>query len=134
MAASPAVRLGCPEEAYIVAILASQATDRVQLQVSQTSNDFSTKYTRPSQHIQQRLEHLELRARTILSPCADLTEKMCGVEFVGAGVRAQGRWLEEVGLDGLGLRVRPRAGCGLVSTALVVSGFQGWRASYLSCR
>lgn len=47
---------------------------------------------------------------------------MCGVEFVGAGVRAQGRWLEEVGLDGLGVGVRPSAECSLVSTALVVSG------------
>lgn len=59
---------------------------------------------------------------------------MCGVEFVGAGVRAQGRWLEESGLDGLGVGVRPSAECSLVSTALVVSGVQEWRASCLHSR
>jgi hypothetical protein len=59
---------------------------------------------------------------------------MCGVEFKKAGVRAQGRWLEEVGLDDLGLRVRPRARSGLVLAALVVSGFQDWRASFLYSR
>jgi hypothetical protein len=48
---------------------------------------------------------------------------MCGVEFKGTDDRSAGRWLDEVGLDGLGVRVRPSARCGLVLAALVVSGF-----------
>ena len=51
--------------------------------------------------------------------CALTCDDICGVEFE-----------DEVGLDGLGVRARPSAGCGLVLAALVVSGFQGWRASY----
>lgn len=62
--------------------------------------------------------------------CALTCDDICGVEFEGAGDRSVGRWLDEVGLDGLGVRARPSAGCGLVLAALVVSGFQGWRASY----
>ena len=84
----------------------------------------------PASTFSSDLNTLESRAHGLFLVCAltcdDLRRR---VEFEGAGDRSVGRWLDGVGLDGLGVRVRPSAGCGLMLASLVNNGFQDWRAS-----
>ena len=104
---------------------------KVQVLASKTLEELSTKKHDPASTSSSDVNKMESRANGLFLVCALTCDDTCGVEFEGAGDRSVGRWLDEVGLDGLGLRARPRAGYGLVSTALVVSGFQDWRASRL---
>jgi hypothetical protein len=103
---------------------------KVQVLASKTLEELSTKKHDPASTSSSDVNKMESRANGLFLVCALTCDDTCGVEFEGAGDRSVGRWLDEVGLDGLGVRVRPSAGCGLMLASLVNNAFQDWRASY----
>ena len=96
-----------PENTYIEA--SSRQPAKPPIEASSQHVRHSKKSARrtldPASTFSGDLNNLESRANGQFLVRALTCDDTCGVEFEGAGDRSAGRWLDEVGLDGLGVRL-----------------------------